>query len=151
MTTVAWDGKTLAADKMTTTNGRPHLAMHGKLHRINYHGQDALAAGSGVVAFSHAVIEWLNAGAPPDHRPEMPGPDDSFSVLVVTEAGLFTYIDSLTPVALGQLQWALGSGGEYALGAMAAGASAKRAVEIACTLDVSSGMGVDTLTLRKGR
>lgn len=136
---------------MTTTNGRPHLSVHGKLHRINYHGQDALAAGAGTVSFSRSVIEWLNMGAPADNKPEMPGPDDSFTVLVVTEAGLFTYVDSLTPVALGQLQWALGSGGEYALGAMAAGASAKRAVEIACALDVSSGMGVDTLTLRKGK
>lgn len=149
MTTVAYDGKTLAADKMSTTNGRPHLSVHEKIRRINYHGQAALAAGAGTIVYSHTVIEWLNRGAPSDDKPDLPGPDDSFTVMVVTEGGVFIYTDSLVPVPVGNIPWALGSGSEYALGAMAAGASAKRAVEIACTLDVSSGMGVDVLTLRK--
>ena len=141
----------MAADKQSTTNGRPHLSVRGKIRRIKYHGQPAIAGGCGTVVFSNAVIEWLDRGAPADDRPEMPGPDDSFTVLVVSENGAYLYCDSVHPVPIGHINWAIGSGQEYALGAMVAGASAKKAVEIACTLDVNSGMGVDTLTLGKAK
>lgn len=150
MTTIAWDGKTMAADKQSTGGGMKYQSHESKIHKGTYHGMPALFAGAGTSVYSAAVIEWLLAGMP-DDKPEMPSAPDSFTVLVATELGLFEYIDSLRPVPLGIRKWAIGSGNEYAFGAMAAGASAKKAVEIACALDVNSGMGVDTLTLRKGR
>ena len=150
MTTIAWDGKTMAADKQSTGGGMKYLSLEGKMHRGTYHGMPALFAGAGTSVYCDAVIEWLRAGMPND-KPEMPAAPDSFTVVVATELGIFEYIDSLRPIPLGVRKWAIGSGAEYAFGAMAAGASAKRAVEIACTLDVNSGMGVDTLTLRKGK
>ena len=44
---------------------------------------------------------------------------------------------------------AIGSGSEYALGAMAMGASAKRAVQIASRFDPSTGRGVTVAKVRK--
>jgi hypothetical protein len=41
--------------------------------------------------------------------------------------------------------YAIGSGAHYAMGAMAAGASPKRAVEIAAQFDGSTGFGVDVI------
>lgn len=149
MTTIAFDGKTMAADKQSVGGSRKYQQHGCKIRAGSYHGQPALFSGAGTIVYCDAVIEWLQAGMPDEGRPEMPTNPDSFTVLVATELGLFEYIDSLRPLALGPLKWAIGSGAEYALGAMAAGASAKRAVEIACTLDVNSGMGVDVLTLRK--
>lgn len=150
MTTIAWDGKTMAADKQSTGGGMKYLCMSSKIHQGTYHGMPALFAGAGTTVYSDAVIEWLCAGMP-DDKPEMPTAPDSFTVLVATEVGLYEYIDSLRPIPLGVRKWAIGSGNEYAFGAMAAGAPAKKAVEIACAFDVHSGMGVDVLTLRKGR
>lgn len=40
-------------------------------------------------------------------------------------------------------RWAMGSGADYALGAMACGASAQEAVKVASGLDTGTGMGID--------
>lgn len=149
MTTVCWDGKTMAADKQMNTGSMKHLVARSKIRAGEYHGLPAIFGGAGTTVYSDAVIEWLVAGMPDEHKPEMPANPDSFTVIVATEAGVFEYIDSLRPIPLGQTKWAVGSGGEYAFGAMDAGASAKRAVEIACGRDVNSGFGIDALTLRK--
>jgi ATP-dependent protease HslVU (ClpYQ) peptidase subunit len=149
MTTVCWDGKTMAADKQMTLGNMRHTNTQGKILRGEYHGLPALFAGAGTKVHSAAVIEWLVAGMPDERKPEMPEGPDSFTVFVVTEHGLYLYVDSLRPIPLGICKWAIGSGEDYAHGAMAAGANAKKAVEIACSFDINSGMGVETLTLRK--
>jgi len=46
---------------------------------------------------------------------------------------------------IGCRPWAIGSGADYALGAMAAGKDARAAVLIAASLDTSTGDGVTTL------
>lgn len=151
MTTIAFDGKTLAADRQMNTGGMPHLAARSKICRGTWHGMPALFAQAGTYVFSSAVVAWLVAGMPEDDKPDMPGKEDSFAVLVVTEAGIYVYIDSLRPVPLGNIKWAMGSGSDFAFGAMDAGKCAKTAVEIACARDVMSGMGIDTLTLKEGK
>ena len=46
MTTIAWDGKTLAADKQMNTGNMPHLSAVSKIRRGTYHGMPALFAGA---------------------------------------------------------------------------------------------------------
>lgn len=53
------------------------------------------------------------------------------------------------PCDLGQPFIALGSGADYALGAMAAGATATEAVQVAISLDVYSGGQVETLNVKE--
>jgi ATP-dependent HslUV protease subunit HslV len=149
MTTVAWDGKRMAADRMITFGAIGVRALRSKIRTGAYHGLPALFAGAGTIIYYEAVIDWLIAGMPDEHKPEMPQTPDSFTVMVVTEQGVYCYIDSLRPIPLGQIPWALGTGADYALGAMDAGASARRAVEIACARDTGSGLDIDVVTLRK--
>jgi hypothetical protein len=139
----------MASDKQSNNGDMKYATPRSKIASGRYHGQPALFAGAGTTVYSDAMIEWLMAGMPDEHKPEMPTTPDSFTVIVATETGVFEYIDSLRPIPLGQVKWAIGSGAAYAFGAMDAGASAKRAVEIASNRDVSTGLGVDTLTLRK--
>jgi ATP-dependent protease HslVU (ClpYQ) peptidase subunit len=149
MTTISWDGRSMAADKQMNTGNMKHQHVGSKIRRGTYREAPALYGGSGTTVFFSAVIDWLMAGEPPDHRPELPGSEDTFTVIVATPSGVFEYIDSLRPIFLGDITWAIGSGAEYAFGAMDAGACAKRAVEIACGRDCSSGMGIDVLTLKR--
>ena len=139
----------MAADRQMTLGNMRHSNIQSKIHQGTYHGLPALFAGAGTKVYSAAVIEWLRAAMPDEHKPEIPEGPDSFVVFVATELGCYLYADSLRPIPLGQCKWAIGTGEDYALGAMDAGASAKRAVEIASARDINSGMGVDTLTLRK--
>lgn len=44
--------------------------------------------------------------------------------------------------------WAVGSGSDYAKGAMAMGADVRKAVEVASLFDVNTGRGIETMTVK---
>lgn len=141
MTTVAWDGKTLAADSQSTTG-----SIRGTAAKLAKNKAGFLVAGAGDWPTVKMWINWVLAGMPPDQQPASV---TETSVLVVDPRGRPTLFSD-TPVAapLPRKQWAIGSGADLALGAMAAGADARQAVKIACKLDVYSGGRV--VVLRPG-
>ena len=146
MTTIAYDGKTLAADSLATVNG---LSQRG-FQKIRKEGQEFFALGGDSATFQ-AWIEWWYKGANPKGIPVGPGP----SILLIVTAEGVHQVHSETPYADkegiplpdGREVHACGSGGEIALGAMMAGATAKEAVEIACMIDVYSGGEVQVIEL----
>lgn len=86
----------------------------------------------------HALkfVEWLRHGTP--INPVYDKEDATFDAIVM-EAGFLTYYDNeLTPLVLQDQIYAIGSGADFALGAIDAGATPKRAVEIAAERDDSS-------------
>jgi ATP-dependent protease HslVU (ClpYQ) peptidase subunit len=140
MTTIAWDGRTLAADKRTSFGSR-HLTT-SKVHRIN----GALVAGAGETAKIIEMVEWLRAGANPHTLPDNQRTDNCVSLLVITPEGeVREYSSGPYPMVVENAQWAIGSGADFARVAMHLGKSAREAVEIACMFDSSSGNGIDTL------
>ena len=149
MTTIAWDGKRIAADRMCSIGNAPVRSPYPKIRRLVYKNLPAVMGTSGSVEYGHALMDWLQAGAHAGKEPELSNDVDSnyCMVLLATKDGVYLFSNSCVGVPLGVIPWAAGSGADYALGAMAAGACAKRAVEIAITLDVNSGCGVDVLRL----
>ena len=69
---------------------------------------------------------------------------------VYTTGDVVMYFDSVYPNKVVADFYAIGSGNELALGAMAAGADARRAVEIAIMLDTSSGGEIHTMNVFEG-
>lgn len=139
MTTVAFDGQHLAADKLM--GGRHTVS---KIFQIS----DTLwFAGAGDYCQIVEVAEWLKAGAPSDAKPEVDG--DSDYLLIDKGRPYWLTVPFLRKVKIKERVAALGSGSMYALGAMAAGASAKAAVKIACVYDPNSGKGITCIKVRK--
>ena len=139
MTTIAFDGNTIAADKQMNFCDTPVAT--SKLVKMTYNGKRAVAAGSGEVVQYTPIIEWLK-----NKRKAQPVLDATanFGVIVVTEDKVaYVYASALTPVAIKGRPWAIGTGADYALGAMAFGATAEQAVQIASELDVNTGLGID--------
>lgn len=142
MTTLAYDGKTLAADRQLTLGGTPM-----PLRKIFRHN-DELIGLSGSVQESLLFLEWYrNGGVSAGDKPKL---SDDFSALVITDGKIMRYEALLMPWQIDLPFWAAGSGADYALGAMAAGKSAVEAVEIAIRFDTSSGMGIDYVDLEGG-
>ena len=149
MTTIAWDGRSIAADRMYCVGNTPFPGPVPKIRKLVFRGKPAVMGTSGSVEYGTKMMDWLCDGAPPNSPPELsPDNDESCSVLLATLDTVFLFSNSLTGVPIGKRVWACGSGADYALGAMLAGASAKRAVEIASELDFSTGCGLDVLRLR---
>ena len=141
MTTIAWDGRTLAADRRTTWGTTPVDGATRKIF-VAHHPRGRLLVGcSGIAEETNAVWLWMTGQT--DREPTVTdirimAVDEQGRVFVGSKPGMWS--------AIGRRPWAIGSGCDYALGAMAAGADARQAVRIASRLDNGTGPDVDVLT-----
>ena len=146
MTTIAWDGVTLAADRRASSNGAPIMEVQ-KIHRTP---NGALVGASGNYGACWALCAWVQAGAQGD-PPVSLSSDDWGDILMVDPDGtLFLWgVHGRFPLA--NNRFAIGSGAAYALAAMACGRTAVEAVALAAEFDHQTGTLVDTLTLLKSK
>lgn len=145
MSIIAWDGRTIAADKQATNNGFRHVTT--KLHRSRcgvfvfaYTGDQDSAEG---------VRHWFEEGADADKYPAYQNDEKRWARLIVlTEQSMCIYERTPYPLAVEDSFMAWGAGRDYAIGALACGKSAREAVEVACRFDISCGMGIDEIVCR---
>lgn len=138
MTCVAWDGKHLAADRQAT-NSEMRRAVR-KVHRLK---TGELVAITGLEDGGRELIDWYEAGADRDKWPPLQATNDWVRMIVVRGAAVFEYGQRPVAIRINAPFFAWGSGRDFAMGALAAGASARRAVEIASRFNVYCGLGVD--------
>lgn len=143
MTIIAWDGKTLAADKLASYGSMARTTT--KIFRI----RDCLVGYSGDQTFGEQMLAWFKRGENPDDFPaSQRDKDDWISLLVIRPGGaIHIYERTPYPLSFEDIQYAIGSGREFAIAAMYCGKSAVDAVLIASMLDTGCGQGVDELTL----
>jgi len=143
MTVIAWDGKTLAADKRTSFGGLH--ATTTKIHRLR---DGSLVGGSGGTAVIQEMVAWLDAGADPATFPAAQRTEkESVAMLVVRpDRSLVQYDTTPYPSYIENDKWAIGSGRDYAMAVMFMGHDSELAVRVASALDSTCGNGVDTAT-----
>ena len=141
MSVIAWDGKTLAADKRCLIGST--IRSSTKIFRVG----DSLVGLSGDFIRALEVLEWLKLGDRSEKFPAMRG-DRHGNLLVVDARGdVWKYEEGPIPYQLDGPHAAAGCGDESALVAMHMGASAAEAVAIVSLFNNGCGNGVDTLTL----
>jgi len=153
MTTVAWDGKTLAADSLGDQNG---LRMPTtKLHcGVLADGVPFILGAAGETAWASMLLHWVRTLTVGTLRTEKyphqcnDGPDrnDPHALLVVGGLGVLYKVGPML-VRLERDFHAVGSGRDYAIAAMHLGKTAEEAVSIACEFDCYSAGPVKTVTL----
>lgn len=139
MTTIVADRKGMAADKRLSGSGA--VFKMSKLHRVN--GSVIGFCGNAEQAFQ--FMEWRRN---PDAKPSFSEPN--FEALELTADGQMLWWGvEMIAIPIEDDHYAIGSGAAYALGAMAAGATVKEAIQIAAMYDANTGTEVQTLTLSK--
>jgi hypothetical protein len=139
---VAWDGKSIAADKQATSSG-----LRIRTTKMRELGSEVLAW-TGDQGSGEAVAQWYADGADPAKWPESQKDKEDWARLIVAGAnGVKCYERQPIPVRVEDEFQAWGAGRDYALGAMARGATAREAVEIAMRFDASCGLGIDEFKL----
>jgi hypothetical protein len=144
MTVIAWDGKTLAADKRATMSGHP-----ATVTKIARTPKGELMAVSGDLDTARALMDWYGAGADRATYPDNRNGEYCRATLMVVTLDAKVIKFEREPVALlfEDEYSAMGSGRDYALAAMYLGHDARRAVEVAIALETGCGNGIDTLEL----
>lgn len=138
MTVIAWDGKTLAADKRSNFGGT--ILTTTKIARVDR----LLVGAAGPTGKCRAAVEWVRNGRKPEDFKDL---GDIHLLVVESKDRVVMYDESPMPIVLADRCVAIGSGMGEALVAMACGKSAREAVELASRFNNTCGNGVDTLDL----
>jgi hypothetical protein len=118
----------MAADKRVT--GAP-MFKATKIQRI----RGSLFGGAGNVEQILKMFEWFRN---PDMKPDWKFETD-FAILQLSHEGLFLWGPEMIAMPVGLPYYAVGSGAEYALGAMECGAPADEAIRVAHKFDPYTG------------
>lgn len=113
------------------------------MFRMERDGTPGLFGIAGSLDYWPVFRHWLlNDVEPP------PTPRDSNHTIICIQRNGMVWVRSNAHYGwqhMGKIKWAIGSGADYALGAMLHGASAAEAVRISSKLDESTGKGVDVV------
>lgn len=144
MTTIAFDGRYLAADTLGVRGGN---RVEQSLCKIQVSGGRAFATGGHWWAIRQYLIDWHAAGHPIADYPNPRGLD---GCLVVVEGDtrqckVFTHEAPYPDLEAAPV--AFGTGGDIALGAMGAGLTAMEAVKLAMRWDLKTGGPIDFIDL----
>jgi ATP-dependent protease HslVU (ClpYQ) peptidase subunit len=162
MTTVCFRDATMASDSKCTDGWGAFTTKTRKIDRL---ASGALLGQAGD-ADAREIIKLLSAAKKPEDLPsraELAATKTDFDGILVFPSGEVFYIYVYVLDHGSEVEWtgqvlevqegmaAVGSGAQFALGAMAAGKSAADAVAIACHYDSASGLPVQEVPLRKGK
>lgn len=134
MTTVASDGKTVAADGQSTAHTEIFRTNSKKIRGCG----DAVLGFTGVAALQPVIFAWFEEGADPC-KIEGFLKDNDWTLAVFRKAGVSYYRNICPYPLLLEYPFSMGSGEDYASGALLSGATSRRAVEIAIEKDTQSG------------
>ena len=145
MTTIAYKDGIIAADSRATW-GDGFAETCQKLFRMRggpHKGE--IVATAGACSPGMVFVDWYENPRKP--RPKIQFEEEAFICMVLNWAGLYSVDDHCRLIKVMEPFYATASGGNFAMGAMAAGASAEQAVEIACRFSAFSAPPVRTMQL----
>lgn len=145
MTVIAWDGKTLAADRQCTSAGL--VSSVTKVFQLSGGVYDRHYVGvCGNMARAMELVNWLETfNGDPVSLPDFQRDDDLCVLMLVIspEGQCFEYGASPYPHEIASFH-AIGDGCDFAMAAMHCGETAEEAVRIACVYSSTCGRGVDS-------
>lgn len=134
MTTIAFDGRTLAGDTQ-------HSMFRGNGEKVFCLNDGSLFGSCGQIQDGAAVREWLASGG------EKPKVEDGFHAIFVKDGRLYSLENKLVHLEQRRPFFAIGSGRDYAMAAMFLGKTAADAVRVAHEFDVDTGDAVTELSI----
>lgn len=140
MTCIAWDGRTLAADRRSNFGSAPVTTSKIRRVRDGKH----LAGASGECGKCRGLVAWYDAGA--DAAMHV-GFGDALLLAIDEQGVAWLYDEGPWPIKVLDEFVAIGSGMAEALVAMACGKTAVEAVDLAARFNTRVGNGVDSLDL----
>ena len=137
MTTIVFDGETLASDSRATGN-----YIEDKTQKLFTQGNRHYGF-CGRITSAHLFLQWAN-----NRTEEKPRLDDDFEVIEIDKGKPYYYDKNLVKTKA-STPCSIGSGCHLAMSAILCGKNAKEAVSIAKLLDEGSGGKVQAIKVKK--
>jgi hypothetical protein len=148
MTTIAYDGTALAADR-ASWSGPARRAVRKVFKLRAPDGRRFLIGFSGSGDYAHAVLAWMRGQRQrPEWRDYLKSEDmdRQFAVVIDEQRRVWQLSNQLVYTPSRERIYAYGAGHEFAWGALEAGATAAQAIRIAIKRSDYAGLGVDTVS-----
>ena len=137
MTTIAIDKTTIAADGLRTWGDQIAGRAHKKIKVVP---GKAIYAFTGLAPMFDVMVEWHQKGADPEDVPQLgKDSDNGWTLIVIDKEGVGKFTSSCPYFERFDAPVAWGAGQDYAMGAMAVGAGARRAVEAVASFTTHTG------------
>jgi hypothetical protein len=137
MTTIAWDGKTLAADTLATGT------FNRKVTKIWELRPDVYFGGSGIYSEVYDVMTWLKY-----HKQEEAPDVKEFVGILIEKGKAYRIEENLIEVPITEEYHAIGTGACFAIAALHLGLSAIDAVSLAAKFDENTGGEITSMDTR---
>lgn len=145
MSVVAWDGTTIAADRQATC----HDMRRQTVKLVRGYDKRIVFSWTGTESLGRMLMKWYEDGRDPAKWPAAQATSDWTRLLVARKQYIEEFEQQPTPTIHRTTFAAWGSGRDFAMGALAMGASARHAVVIASRYNVTCGMGITVKRLCK--
>jgi ATP-dependent protease HslVU (ClpYQ) peptidase subunit len=147
MSVVVYKDGRMAADSRAYSGSTHPIGNKRKIHRLK--DGSLLGITSNQVGIAESFRDWLDDGA---NREAAVPHEPSFNAIHVKPNGdVYLYDDGYAPSGPIKADfYAIGSGGQYAYGAMTVGVEVEEAVSVAIKCDIWCGGHVDLLELERG-
>lgn len=146
MTTIAFDGTYLAADCCSWSAGARRRVR--KVFKVRApDGSRFLVAFAGSADYAHLVLAWMRGGSRPDPLAwnKLEEINNQCALVIDEKRRVWQLSTGLIYTQMLERRYAFGGGQDFAWGALEAGATAKRAVQIAIKRSDYAGLGVDAV------
>ena len=144
MTTIAYRDGVMAADSQASSGARKFRVK--KITRVPGGGLLGITGGMPELL---KIQKWAGAGFPPDDKPELSDDAEVECLLVYADGTAALFDASLEVMPVQDKFIAIGSGGPYAVAAMACGLGPAEAVQIAARFDPYTSAPVKSERLKK--
>jgi ATP-dependent protease HslVU (ClpYQ) peptidase subunit len=147
MTTIAVNKNEIACDMQATHRSGYKLKVQTKIHHYSnplVYPKPFYIGFAGSLEDAHSVLEWFNS---PNDKP--PKVRESEYIILTEDKKIYTFANPLRWIQISEPFYAIGSGGQFALGALHSGKSPKEAVLIASKCDPATGLGVKSFDFKK--
>ena len=142
MSVIAFDGKTVSADKQSTSSG-----LRTTVNKLIQLVSGEVVGFTGTIDKGLSLVDWYVSGGDKSKFPEFQKTDDWVRLVVFNRHERFYYESTPERITILDEKIAFGCGRDFALGAMEMGADSRRAVEVACKHSVDCGMGITTFSV----
>lgn len=150
MSVIVWDGKKLAADRQVSDGSM--IRSTTKIREIKkgkFKGY--LMGGAGATATANLLMDWFEQGANPRNFPYEYAKHNELGaclVVITQDKEIWRYDHLPNPIVMENREYSIGSGRDFAYGAMSCGANAVDACEIACLHSTECGVAIDVIEWR---
>jgi ATP-dependent protease HslVU (ClpYQ) peptidase subunit len=149
MTTIIYKDGTVAFDSLVTRGNARAGIDSNKARKFKFGTYEFIIGAAGIAVTCEKLFAWAETNFDPEKKPQEESLDNLDAFIIDNKNKLRLMNGNFVSFEIKSKTFAVGSGSDFALGAMEAGASAIEALKVAIKYDTNSGGPIRQLNFKE--